>query len=275
MLKNLVITVSILGGLGLIFGLALSFASKKFAVAVDDKVAKIRAILPGANCGACGFSGCDAFAENLAAGRAKVNGCSVGGKELAADLGDMLGEKPGEVEQFIARVMCGGTWTKCKQKYTYRGIVDCNAAANLHGGPSACPFGCVGMGDCARACAFGAIEVEDGLARVNPAKCTGCGMCVQACPKKIIKMVPVKSEYTVLCSSTEKGAFVVKTCKAGCIGCGRCVKVCPSGAITMKGPLAEINPDLCTNCGECMKVCPTKVIQNILFCPETGREVAG
>ncbi len=263
MFDNLVATISVLAGLGLIFGLALAYASKKFSVKVDERIAQARAILPGANCGACGFSGCDAFAENLASGNAKVNGCPVGGADVAARLGDLLGVKAGPVERVVSRIMCGGTWSKCLQKYDYSGIIDCDAAANLHGGPSACPYGCVGMGDCARACAFGAIVVEDGLARVIPEKCTACGMCIQACPKKLIRFVPARSEYTVLCSSHDKGAFVVKTCKAGCIACGRCVKACPSGAIKMKDFLAEIDPALCTNCGECIKVCPTKSIQRI------------
>lgn len=257
MIQELLVPASIIGGLGLFFGLGLALASKKFEVKVDERVAKVREALPGANCGACGQTGCDGFAEGVVEGRCAVNGCPVGGPKVAQKLGEILGVEAGEVEVRTARVICSGAFDKCGNKFEYTGIQDCAAAAALHGGPSACSYGCLGLGNCARECPFGAIVIENGLAKVIQSKCTACAKCVAACPKKIIKLVPVNSKYTVTCSSLDKGNIVRKNCSVGCIGCGKCSKVCPAGAIKVNGTLAEINPALCNNCGECMKVCPT------------------
>lgn len=260
MLQELLVPTYLIGGLGLIFGVGLAFASKKFEVKADGRIAEVREVLPGANCGACGFTGCDGFAEAVVAGKCSINGCPVGGDAVAKGISDILGVKAESAAAKTARVMCGGNYTSCKTKFDYSGIEDCTAAANLFGGPSACTYGCVGLGNCARACPFDAIEMVDGLARVIESKCKACEKCVAACPKKIIEMVPICDEYTVSCSSMDKGAIVRKSCNVGCIGCGKCSKVCPSGAITVNGTLAKINPELCTNCGECMKVCPTNAI---------------
>ncbi|WP_010246507.1 RnfABCDGE type electron transport complex subunit B [Acetivibrio cellulolyticus] len=260
MLQELLFPTCLVGGLGLIFGLGLALASKKFEVKVDERVAKIREILPGANCGACGQTGCDGFAEGVVAGKCSVTGCPVGGDKVATKIGEILGVKAASTVAKTARVMCAGTYTSCKTKFDYSGIEDCIAAANLFGGPSACTYGCVGMGNCARICPFGAIEIIDGLARIIESRCKACEKCVAACPKKIIEMVPKFDEYIVSCRSMDKGAVVRKNCNVGCIGCGKCSKVCPSSAIAVNGTLAKINPELCSNCGECMKACPTGAI---------------
>lgn len=258
---ELLIPAAIISGLGLVFGIGLAYASKKFEVKVDERVAQVRDALPGANCGACGQTGCDGFAEGIVAGSCAVNGCPVGGAQLAVKLAEIMGVEAGAVEEKTARVMCSGSYDKCVNKFDYAGIQNCTAAANLHGGPSACTYGCLGMGDCAEVCAFGAIAIESGVARIIESKCTCCGKCVATCPKKIIKLVPRCNEYSVLCSSLDKGAVVKKNCSVGCIGCGKCSKVCPINAINLKGTLAEINPDKCENCGECIKVCPTGSIK--------------
>lgn len=261
MLQELLLPTSLVGGLGLIFGLGLAFASKKFEVKTDERIAAVREVLPGANCGACGFTGCDGFAEGVVNGKCKVNGCPVGGETVAKAISDILGVEAEATVAKSARVMCGGTCTSCKTKFDYSGIEDCAAAVSLFGGPSACTYGCMGLGSCVKACPFDAIEIVDGLAVVNEAKCKACEKCVAACPKKIIKMVPSSNEYAVSCSSMDKGATVRKNCNVGCIGCGKCSKTCPSGAITVGGTLAKINPEICTNCGECIKVCPTNAIK--------------
>lgn len=273
MIADMLIPIAIIGGLGLFFGVGLSYASKKFEVQVDERVKLIREALPGANCAACGYTGCDAFAEAVAEGKAQTDGCPVGGADTAAkireimgieaDEGEECGEKGSEKEKIgkVARVLCGGTYETCKTKYEYNGIEDCDAAAALYGGPSACNYGCVGLGTCARACPFDAIVVENGLARVLESKCTGCGLCVKACPKNIIKLVPRSSRHTVLCRNHDKGIVVRKVCSVGCIACMRCVRICTVGAISMNDQLAEIDPKLCTNCGECVKVCPTSTIK--------------
>jgi electron transport complex protein RnfB len=255
------IPVVIIGGLGLIFGLVLSIASKKFEVKVDERIEKVRELLPGANCAACGHTGCDGFAEAVVEGKAGVSGCPASGAETAAKIAEILGVEAEEVERKIARVMCGGTYDTCRTKFDYSGIRDCAAIEPFYGGPSTCSYGCVGMGNCAKACPFGAMVIENGLAKVIASKCTGCGKCVEACPKKIIELVPVCLEYTVRCSSLDRGNIVRKSCDVGCIGCGRCVKACEEGAIKLHGTLAKIDPEICKNCGECEKVCPTKSIQ--------------
>jgi electron transport complex protein RnfB len=260
MLQNILTPVLILSGLGLLFGLGLAFASKKFEVKENEKIAQVRELLPGANCGACGYSGCDSFAAAVVEGNGPLNACPVGGAEAAKKISELLGVEAGEVERKTARVLCAGTYDNCKQKFKYSGIEDCTAAAGLYGGSSACLYGCLGLGNCARACSFDAIVIENGLARVIQSKCTACGKCVAACPKGIIEIVPQSSEYTVRCSSLDKGNIVRQNCQVGCIGCRKCSKVCPVDAISFKGTLAKINPDLCTNCGACMEECPTKAI---------------
>jgi Na+-translocating ferredoxin:NAD+ oxidoreductase RNF subunit RnfB len=264
-IQELWLPVSIIGGLGLLFGLSLAYASKKFEVKVDERIALVREVLPGANCAACGQTGCDAFAEAVVNGNAHVNGCPVGGASVAKKIGEILDIKVNDEDEKVARVMCRGSMHAARIKFDYYGIEDCSAAANLFGGPSACSYGCVGMGSCVRECPFDAIAVEDGIARVLEHKCTSCGKCVAACPKKIIRLIPRSTEYTVACSSLDKGNIVKANCDVGCIGCGKCVRACPETAIKLNGTLAEINPDLCENCGECIKACPTNAI-NLFRC---------
>lgn len=264
MFTEVFIPVTIMGGLGLVFGLGLAVASKKFAVPVDDKVARVREALPGVNCGACGQTGCDAFAEGVASGTCPVNGCPVGGDDVARRLAEIMGVEAVGVEKKLARVMCAGSYDVTTKKFDYSGIEDCAAAASLYAGPWACSYGCVGMGNCVKACPFGAITIDNGVAKITASKCTGCGRCLASCPKGIIELVPPRLEYTVRCSSRERGTIVRQQCQVGCIGCGRCAKTCPVGAIELKGTLARIIPELCRNCGKCCGVCPTKAINTFL-----------
>lgn len=261
MLSEILIPISIIGGLGLFFGAGLTFASKKFEVKVDERISKIREILPGANCASCGYTGCDAFAEAIIQGETEVTGCTVGGAELSKNICEILGLEAKITENKVARVKCNGTYSNCKNKYNYHGLEDCNAATALYGGPSSCLYGCVGLGTCVKACPFGAIVIEDGLAKVLEWKCTGCGICVKSCPKNIIELIPSHSRHIVTCSNLDRGNIVRQVCSVGCIGCTRCVRACPSNAIKMDGALAKIDPKLCINCKECVKVCPTGAIK--------------
>jgi len=251
------ITIIIVAGLGLVFGIGLSYASKKFHVKVDERIEMVRAVLPGVNCAACGQTGCDAYAQAVVEGSAEINKCIPGGSIVLSEIGRILGREADAAEVKVARVLCRGSNNECKPKFNYSGMHDCTAAVNHYGGPSSCAYSCVGYGNCAKACPFDAIHIENNLATIIIEKCTGCGMCVRTCPKKLITLVPVKNHYTVSCSSHEKGNLTRQYCTVGCIGCTRCVKACPSTAISMQENLAVIDPVKCTNCGECVKVCPT------------------
>lgn len=249
-----------LGGLAIFFGIVLTYASKKFAVETDPKVEQIRFLLPGANCGGCGYAGCDALAESIAIGSAPVNTCPVGGVELAQKIADIMGVTAENNERMAARVICNGDKDKAKEKYRYQGIQDCKAAEMLSGGSKGCKFGCTGLGTCERICPFDAIHVINGVAVVDEEKCTACKKCIEACPKRIIMLVPVSKKVSVLCKNTDKGKPVMEVCKVGCIGCQRCIKACQFDAMTFEDNLAKIDYEKCTNCRACVEVCPTHAI---------------
>ena len=219
--------ILLLGGLGLIFGAILAYASKKFAVEVDEKEEKILAVLPGANCGGCGFPGCGGMAAAIASGKAPVNGCPVGGSAVASKVAEIMGVEAESGEKMVAAVKCKGTCDKAKNKYEYQGIEDCRAAVALIGGPKSCQVGCLGFGTCVSVCKFDAISIVDGVAVVDEEKCVACGACMESCPKGLIVKKPVNKEVFVKCNSNEFGKSVKEKCSAGCIGCGACAKVCP------------------------------------------------
>lgn len=259
-MNSIVTAVVSLGGLGLVFGAGLAVASKAFAVEVDPKVEQVRAALPGANCGACGFPGCDGFANAVASGKAPVNGCPVGGAASAAKIAEVMGVAAGSADKKVARVICQGTKCNANEKFEYTGIQDCKAASLVSGGSKSCSFGCLGLGTCVNACKFDAIEIVDGIARINPEKCTSCGKCIEVCPKSVIKMMPYEQKVVVDCNSKEFGKDVKVKCTIGCIGCQICVKACPFGAMEFENNLAKINYEKCTNCMICAEKCPTKAI---------------
>ncbi|HHV62813.1 MAG TPA: RnfABCDGE type electron transport complex subunit B [Firmicutes bacterium] len=251
-----------LAGLGAVFGIMLGLAAKKFAVESDPRIEKITGVLPGANCGGCGYPGCSGLASAIVGGSAPVDGCPVGGQAVADKIAGIMGIQAVHArERQVARVMCGGGADKASSRFAYIGIKDCRAAELVSGGPKACTFGCLGFGTCVKACPFGAIEMgSDGLPVIDEIKCTGCGKCIAACPRGIIALVPVSKRTHVLCRSHARGAEVRKVCKVGCIGCGICVKTCPNSAIVLEDNLARIIPDKCDNCGKCIEKCPTKCI---------------
>lgn len=259
------IAVLVISGLGLIFGIGLSYASKVFAVKVDERVTQIREVLPGANCGACGFAGCDAYADAVVSGKAEVNCCTVGGNAVAGQVGAIMGVKSEGVKRTAARVLCNGRCSVSKEKYAYQGIDDCVAATQLFSGHKACSYGCLGHGNCVKACPFDAIVITGGIARIIEDRCKACGKCIAACPKHLIEMIAKDKKYSVMCRSKDKGAVTKNNCEVGCIGCTRCVKACRYEAISMEGTLAKIDYSKCTNCGECTKVCPTMAIRVMDF----------
>ena len=252
-----ILAFSVLGVIGLIFGLVLEFADKKLKVETDPRIAQVRELVGGANCGACGYTGCDGYAKALLEPGTKTNLCVPGADAVAAQIAALLGVAAEDVVEKIAVVQCAGTCEATSVKADYRGIPSCAAAKLFYGGNGSCIFGCMGFGDCARACPKNAISMQDGIACVNHTACIGCGICAQTCPQKIIEIVPDIIRTEVLCSSYHNGPYTRKVCSSGCIGCHKCEKTCPQGAITVDNFLARIDWNKCTACGACASVCPT------------------
>ena len=253
---SIIIPILIVTIIGLVLGLGLALASKFMAVPTDEKEGKIRECLPGANCGACGYTGCDGYAAAIANGETEPDKCAPGGVNTAKALGEVLGIEISTTPN-VAFVACQ---RNAKEKYEYTGKQSCLAASLIHAGPLECQFGCIGLGDCVVACQFGAISIQDGKVVICEDLCGGCGSCAAVCPKSLIKIVPKSQKPRVLCSNCHKGPTVVKVCTTSCIGCGMCVKACVSEAITLENNVAVINPDKCTNCGKCKEACKRKAI---------------
>ena len=249
----------------LIAGVLLSLFSHFFAVKENPLKAQIRECLPGINCGACGYKGCDDYADALANGGVSPSLCIPGAQNVADEIGNILGIEAEPFKDVVAFVACNGNCEATTKKAKYEGVNTCKAASMIYGGNNSCHFGCLGLGDCAFACPSKAICVVDGIAHVNTALCLGCGVCANVCPKHIIKMLPQETATVVMCNNKQKGADARKACKNACIGCKKCEKTCNNGAITVKDNLAVIDYDKCTNCGACVKECPTGCLKSIFF----------
>jgi len=256
---GIIIVVSI----ALLAGLILSVSSIVFAVPKDERVEALAEVLPGINCGACGYSGCEAYAVALAKGQTQNGLCPPGGPETVEDVAEILGEAAGAMERKVAVIKCQGHIKNTQSKMEYHGYSTCQAANLIYGGDGACQYSCLGKGDCEVVCPEDAIVIENGLAVVKAHLCTGCGICVKACPKNVIDIVPEKYKHHIGCKNTDRGPLTRKACKVGCIGCMRCQKVCETEAITIQNFLADIDYEKCTNCGKCVKSCP----MNSITCP--------
>lgn len=258
---SIISSIAVLGGLGLTFGAILAYASKKFAVEIDERVEKIMAVLPGANCGGCGFPGCGGLASAIVNGDAPVNGCPVGGVDCTSKIGEIMGISADVSEKKVAKVICKGNCKTSKDKYKYEGISDCRAAATLNSGAKSCEFGCLGLGTCKDVCKFDAITIIDNIAVIDEEKCVMCGKCIEVCPKKVISIKPFNQDIVVECNSKDFGKAVKEKCSVGCIGCGICYKSCKFDAIEFENKIAKINYDKCVGCMVCVEKCPTKVIK--------------
>ncbi|MBM6672830.1 Fe-S cluster domain-containing protein [Marseilla massiliensis] len=270
----ILIAVAVLGGIALVSAVVLYVCSKKFAVYEDPRLGQVTALLPGANCGGCGYPGCSGMASALVKGAdaGSLDGlyCPVGGAEVMGQVADLLGMAVANTEPKVAVVRCNGTCELRPRIAEYSGLRTCTAMNSCGAGETGCGYGCLGCGDCVSACSFGAIKINDetGLPEVDEDKCTACGACVNSCPRHIIELrkrgVKNRRVY-VRCVNKDKGAAAMKACKAACIGCGKCEKECNFGAITIQGNLSYIDPDKCRLCRKCVEVCPTHAIVAINF----------
>jgi len=254
-MSTIITAIISLSVIGLVCAGLITVASKFMFVKVDVRVEKVRNCLPGANCGACGYSGCDAYAEALVKGETASNLCPPGGDEAYEAINEILGLTGEGLAKKTAVVHCLGDCDVMKDKMEYVGINSCLAVSQLHGGQGSCTFGCIGFGDCVKVCPNDAICVEKGLARIDPRKCSGCAVCIKVCPPNVISMHPGLLKVAVMCKNTEKGARTKEKCSKGCIGCKRCEKVCPSGAIKVDESLADIEYVVCDGCRLCVDVC--------------------
>ena len=258
---EILIPVVILFVISIICAVLLTLANRYFGVEENEKAVAIRDCLPGANCGACGYSGCDGYAKALAEGNTEeANLCIPGGDSAAKSIASILGVEASDVVERVAYVACNGTCDAVQMRYDYRGQKTCYAANMAYSGDKSCTFACLGYGDCVEVCPVGAISVANGVARVDASKCIGCGICTRKCPNSIIHLINDTSRVVVKCSNTDKGANTRKYCTNGCIGCMKCQKTCPNGAIKVENNLAVIDYTLCTGCGECVAVCPVHCI---------------
>ena len=258
---DILIPVGILFGISLVCALLLTVASNCFGVKEDETAEAIRDCLPGANCGACGYSGCDGYAKALAEKKTEVtNLCIPGGDGTAKNIAGILGVEVQDVVEKVAYVACNGTCGAVQRKYEYQGQKTCHATNIAYNGDKFCTSACLGYGDCVAVCPQNAISIVDEVAKINPRKCVGCGICVRECPNSLIHLINDTSRVVVECSNHDKGAQTRKYCSNGCIGCMKCQKACPKGAITVQNNLAVIDYALCIGCGACAQACPVHCI---------------
>jgi electron transport complex protein RnfB len=249
-----------LGALGALLATMLIVAAKKFYVYEDPRIGQVENALPGANCGGCGFPGCSGFAKHVVESRDPDALCPPGGADVQAAVAGILGMAAGAAAPKTAHVRCKGSDAKAQSLGVYVGIHDCTAADLVMGGHKVCPYGCLGLGTCVKACQFGALAIVDGIAIVDEEKCTGCTKCVAECPRDIISMMDKGPRVVVDCHSADKGAAVKKYCQVGCFTCMICVKKCPESAISLVKGNITIDPAKCTHCGVCIAACPQDVI---------------
>lgn len=271
MTTTIIWTIAIITVLGVLLAVVLYLVAEKFKVEEDPRIDEVEKVMPGANCGGCGFAGCRAFAQScVEAMNLDKNFCPVGGNETMKKVAAVLGLEVKEKAPMVAVVRCNGTCANRPKTNVYDGYQSCKVKAALYSGDTGCFYGCLGCGDCVAACQFGAISMdpETGLPVVDEEKCTACGACVKACPKRIIELRnkgPKNRRVFVSCVNMEKGAAARKACKSACIGCGKCEKVCPFGAVKVEHNVAYIDFEKCKLCRKCVVECPTGAIHDVNF----------
>lgn len=271
MTSTIIWTIAVLTVLGALLAVVLFLVAKKFKVEEDPRIDEVEKVMPGANCGGCGFAGCRAFAQScVEKGNLDENFCPVGGNETMKKVADILGIEAVAKAPVVAVVRCNGSCENRPRTSTFDGAKSCRVMAGLYSGDTGCAYGCLGCGDCVKACQFGALSMDPqtGLPVVDESRCTGCGACAKACPKGVIELRakgPRGMRVFVSCLNKDKGAVARKACSAACIGCGKCAKVCAKEAITVENNLAYIDFEKCKLCKKCVAECPTGAIHAVNF----------
>lgn len=257
LVKIAVIGLTTFATVGLIFGLGLAIAANKFAVKMNPKVEAVKHVLPGANCGGCGFAGCEDYAEHVVNDPdVPPNKCFPGKADVAAQVAELTNKKMGAIEDVVAAVRCSRIKGNVGKKCNYLGHNSCAGANLVFGGPIDCRFACIGLGDCARACPFDAIDMVNNFPSIDDNLCVGCGTCVKTCPQGVLELVPRQARVFVGCNTQDRGKIVMGVCDVGCIACGLCEKKCPADAITLKNNRIEIDYKKCMEYGpECEQIC--------------------
>ena len=260
---DILIAFLVVAGIALILGVLLALISHFFSVPENPVQQQVRACLPGVNCGACGYTGCDDYAAALAEGGVAPNLCIPGAQAVADEIGASLGVEAGApVNEMVAFVACNGNCEATGKKAVYDGVATCTAASMLFGGDGSCVYGCLGFGDCTRVCKFDAIHIVDGIAKVDEEKCVGCMSCSAVCPRSLIIPVEPARNVVIACASMARSSATIRGCTVGCLGCGKCEEVCPKGAIKVEKNLAVIDYTKCDSCGKCAEICPNKLIKD-------------
>lgn len=256
--------------LGLLFGFALAAVAIRFQVPVNPVVEQVRDKLPSANCGACGFAGCQVYAEAVVEKpEVPPNLCAPGRGTVAQAVASLTHKDVGSIVDRLVVMRCHGTSAYARQEAEYAGVETCSAAVLVFGGPKACKNGCLGLGDCVKVCPFDALHLGGrGIVEVNTDKCTGCGLCVSTCPKELFQLYPRDRRIELSCVAKDKGSVVRSTCMVGCILCRKCVSKCPAGAITWDGRTILIDHEKCQaygpSCNEaCVDICPSTILHRL------------
>lgn len=267
----IIICILVMAVIGIIAAFLLWGAGKRFHVDEDPRIDAVEALLPGANCGGCGRSGCREFAAACVRADSLAGlACPGSSGEVMDRIAEIVGLKADSVTPMVAVLACGGTCEARPTRAIYDGVKRCAVLGLVSAGARDCAFGCLGCGDCVDSCPFGAMRMDPttGLPVIDGEKCTGCGVCTSHCPRKILHLRPKGRRgmrVWVACSSTLRGAMASRDCRAACIGCGKCVRTCPHGAITLTDNLAHIDPELCKLCRKCVAACPTGAIHTSGF----------
>ncbi|MFO7606730.1 MAG: Fe-S cluster domain-containing protein [Desulfurivibrionaceae bacterium] len=266
--------IALLVCIGLFFGIGLALAAHRFAVEVNPVVEEVLESLAGAQCGGCGYPGCEGYAIAVVNDPdVPPNLCYPGKEKVAERVAELTGKKMAAMEDMVAVVRCSRVEGRVSHKHEYIGFASCTAANLGFGGPSACSYSCIGLGECAAACPFEAITMVDGFPAIDPDKCVSCGTCVKICPKQVIELMPLKARVFEPCSTRDLGKNVMRVCEVGCISCQKCVKACPAGAVSSEDGLIRIDHQKCLDYGpDCEKICVQKCPRHIFRYFE-GRQV--